>query len=58
MVTMTVSNSYGDLYAKALRNNGISFLFEIDGGNTIFTIKEEDLQMVSKLMDDVRKSVH
>lgn len=57
MVKMTVLNFYGDLYAKALRNGGVSFLFEIDGDNTIFKIKEEDLQTANKLLDNVRKSI-
>lgn len=58
MVAMTVSNIYGDLYAKTLRNGGISFLFEIDGENTIFKIKVEDLQMANKLLNKARKSAH
>ena len=56
MVTITVSNYYGDLYSKALRNGSISFLFEIDGDNTILKIKAEDWQKANRLIDIARKS--
>lgn len=64
MITMTVAtvgrigNEYypfGDLYTKVLKDNGISFLLEIIGENTIFTFNETDIDEASALFDYARQ---
>jgi hypothetical protein len=54
MITITISNRYERTYTKALRDNSISFLYEIDGENTILTVNEKDFQTAMKILDDIR----
>ena len=53
MVTITIGNNWGSIYADALKKAGIEYLIEIDG-NTNFTFAEEDYKRAEAIMEKAR----
>lgn len=53
MITITVGNDWGSIYAEALKKSGIGFLYEIDG-NTNFTFGDDDYKKAETVMTDAR----
>ena len=53
MVTITIGNNWGSIYADALKKAGIEYLIEIDG-NTNFTFAEEDYKRAEAIMETAR----
>ena len=54
MITITIGNNWGSIYAEALKKADIPCLMEIDG-NTNFTFAEEDYKRAEEVMTIARK---
>lgn len=53
MITITIGNNWGSIYAEALKKADIPCLMEIDG-NTNFTFAEEDYKRAEAIMETAR----
>ena len=53
MITITIGNNWGSIYADALKKAGIEYLIEIDG-NTNLTFAEEDYKRAEAIMETAR----
>ena len=53
MITITIGNNWGSIYADALKKAGIEYLIEIDG-NTNFTFADEDYKRAEAIMEKAR----
>ena len=53
MITITIGNNWSDICTKALRKNGIQFLFMIDG-DTHLTFADEDYKRAEEVLTIAR----
>ena len=53
MITMTIGNNWGCIYAEALKKAGINFLLEIDK-TTNLTLADEDFKRADAIMEKAR----